>query len=410
MSKVLIVDDEQHYREHLAAALSRDGHEVRTALSGREAIALGCRFRPDVLIADWMLRNHVHGLNVSDALRAVLPDLRTIVITGFPSAELRDSAKEAGVGEFIEKPFDLERMRTAVRKVSPPAAPPRSQPLLAIIEVAGDGAILHANPAARELLHETQAGTEARRLDQVFSEDSMPDLDAAVDRWIVASPRAAGPTVWHLRSQPLGENSSRLVVLRRQNEPQYAGHTLIELVLGVVEQKRIRWPFAERVLVVDRDALWRRTAVSMLESAAATCYGVAKLADALPLLESDAGLRFALLDLESAGDLDSAVKEIRKARPQVTILGMSTENCRERFAAAGVPLFLRKPWRTENLVNLLAGRLGSCVECGLQLPLRWPKAGESPATWACNFCGARYEGLLDDTFPEDARANAFLIQ
>lgn len=406
MSKVLIVDDEQHYREHLSTALSRDGHEVVTAASGREAIALGCRFRPDVLIADWMLKNHIHGLSVSDALRAVLPDLRTIMITGFPSSELRSAAAEAGVGEFIEKPFDLGQMRIAVRRVAPPSVPRYRQPFVAVMEVASDGSILHANWAAKELLAGTQAGPEARHLGDLFSEETMPDLGAAASGWIVVSPRAVRPTVWHARSQAPDENGSRLVILRRQSDPQHAGHALIEMLLGIVENKRIRWPFRDRVLVVDGDLIGRRTAVSMLESMGATCYGVAKLADALPLLESDDGLRFVMLDSEATDDIAGAVAEIQRIRPGVTILGMSIDNRREALAAAGVDHFLRKPWRADNLINLLTGRLGNCVECGLQLPLRRARPGESTESWACGFCGARYQGVVDDTLSADLRGNA----
>jgi DNA-binding response OmpR family regulator len=410
MSRILIVDDEQHYLEHLSAALSRDGHEVRTAASGREGIALGSRFRPDVLIADWMLKNHIHGLSVSDTLRAVLPDLRIILITGFPPSELRDSAREAGIGDFIEKPFSLERMKTAVRNVQSLLVPAYRRAFLAVIEVALDGSILYANWAARDLLGATEAGAEARHLAEVFPEDATPDLDAAATRWMVVSPRAPRPVVWHLRSQAPWADKSRLVVLRRQDEPQHAGLALVEMLLGVLENRPIRWPFTERVLVVDRDVIGRRTAVSLLESTGATCYGVATLPDGLPLLSNDDGLRFVAIDSESTSDLAGAVAEIRKVRQDTTILGTSNENRRELFASAGVDLFMRKPWRMENLVNLLTGRLGNCLECGLQMPLRRARPGESPLSWACNFCGARYLGVVDDGIPANIVANARLVR
>jgi len=409
MPSVLIVDDEPHYREHLSAALTRDGHEVRTTATGREAIALGCRFRPDVLISDWMLKNHVHGLNVSEVLQAVLPDLRTIMITGFPSSELRDSAAETGVDAFIEKPFSIDRMKTAIRDLEPPTIPRHRRPFLALLEVAPDGSIRYANRAARELLSETLAGADARSLAEVFSEDAIPDLDDAANRWIVASPRAAAPKAWHIRSQAPDEQGTRLVVLRRQSDPQHAGFALIEILLGVVENRLLRWPFAERVLVVDHDVIGRRTAVSMLESTAASCYGVAGLSDAMPLLKNDDGLRFVILDFKATHDIREAVAEIRRVRPSVTVVGTSSENRRGDFAAAGVDLFVRKPWRMEILVNMLTGRLGHCPECGLQLPLRKAREGETPSNWACNFCGASYLGVLDATMPKDIVGNASLI-
>ena len=67
MPKVLIVDDERSYRDYLGRFLAREGHEVQLAATGREAIDGGCRFRPDVLVVDWMLKDHVHGLQVTEA-------------------------------------------------------------------------------------------------------------------------------------------------------------------------------------------------------------------------------------------------------------------------------------------------------------------------------------------------------
>ena len=69
MCKVLIVDDERDYRDQLSLCLSEDELEIRTAGSGREAIDLGACFRPDVLVADWMLKNHIHGLHVAEVLQ-----------------------------------------------------------------------------------------------------------------------------------------------------------------------------------------------------------------------------------------------------------------------------------------------------------------------------------------------------
>ena len=67
--RILIVDDEPTYREYLERFLIRDGLEVRTAETGAEAIELAREFTPDLLLADWMLRCDMHGIEVAEAIR-----------------------------------------------------------------------------------------------------------------------------------------------------------------------------------------------------------------------------------------------------------------------------------------------------------------------------------------------------
>ena len=89
MARVLLVEDEDTLRESVARYLELEGHSVLTAANGREAFEVGVSGRPDVLVADWMLHNHIHGLHVAQTLRVVDPSLNTVLITGFPSRKLK---------------------------------------------------------------------------------------------------------------------------------------------------------------------------------------------------------------------------------------------------------------------------------------------------------------------------------
>lgn len=71
MASVLIVEDERSLRETLARFLTQEGHDVISAANGREAFDQGITAKPDVLVTDWMLKNHIHGLHVAEALKAV---------------------------------------------------------------------------------------------------------------------------------------------------------------------------------------------------------------------------------------------------------------------------------------------------------------------------------------------------
>jgi len=115
MVRVLVVEDEIHYRENLDYCLTDEGYDVATAHNGQSAIEVAARFRPQILIADWMLHNSLTGLDVFRMIRKSLPGLETILITGFPSDGLRADAKESQVFEIFEKPFDLDDLLLAVR-------------------------------------------------------------------------------------------------------------------------------------------------------------------------------------------------------------------------------------------------------------------------------------------------------
>lgn len=114
-TRVLIVDDEPSYRDYLERFLIREGYEVRSAAGGQEALVVGKDFRPRVILADWMLKDHMHGLEVAETLREAEPELRILLMTGFPSAEIRKEAERAKVFRFLEKPFGLEEVAAAIK-------------------------------------------------------------------------------------------------------------------------------------------------------------------------------------------------------------------------------------------------------------------------------------------------------
>ncbi len=88
MARILVVDDEAGYQSSLRAILTAEGYEVETAGSGRDAIEASQQSRPDVLIADWKLKDRLSGLDVARALRATSPRLPMIIITGYSIDQL----------------------------------------------------------------------------------------------------------------------------------------------------------------------------------------------------------------------------------------------------------------------------------------------------------------------------------
>jgi len=354
VAKVLIVDDERDYREQLEIILSHAGYQTRSAGTGREAIDIGARFRPDVLVADWMLKDAIHGLHVSAALRVVWASLRTILITGFASNDLRSEANKAGLYGFVEKPFELDEIVDAVRQAV--EAPERAVtvPPVGVLEVDPTGSIVYANRRARELFLDIDAGVEAASLAAVFGEQSVPDLDAAIERWVVACPRSRRRLNWHLRSQSPRGSGTRLVVVLLPEDPHHLGNQLVQILLEIKDDQQKRWPFKGRVLAIDDDRLIRQLLHSVLEAAGAGGYVAETGAEAVRLLETDQGIRYVVIDYEMPGvDLPGLVQKMKSIRPELELIGNSATERRAEFHALGIDRFIFKPWRLGDLVAVL---------------------------------------------------------
>jgi len=114
MVRILIVDDEQGYRDPLRSMLSREGHEVRAAATGREALEIAADFAPEVVIVDWMLRDYRDGPELVETLRQHAPQAKTILITGYPAATLEAQAAGIPACQFLAKPFTLGQLTAAI--------------------------------------------------------------------------------------------------------------------------------------------------------------------------------------------------------------------------------------------------------------------------------------------------------
>jgi len=113
-AKILLVDDDAAIRVVVTEALRREGHEVRTAATVAEQVALLERFVPDVLITDVMLPDG-NGLDLVPTILGKRPDLPVIVLSAQNTLTTAVRATEQGAFEYLPKPFDLDELCRAVR-------------------------------------------------------------------------------------------------------------------------------------------------------------------------------------------------------------------------------------------------------------------------------------------------------
>ena len=115
MANILIVDDEQSYRQLLTLVFEEQGNTIRTAMNGRQALELLDAEAADVIISDVKMPD-MDGIEMLRAVRSTLPDLGVILMTAFASVETAREAFKLGADDFIQKPFDVEELKLIVRK------------------------------------------------------------------------------------------------------------------------------------------------------------------------------------------------------------------------------------------------------------------------------------------------------
>ncbi|WP_285785587.1 response regulator transcription factor [Microbispora sp. NBRC 16548] len=113
--RLLVVDDEPDIRELLSASLRYAGFEVITASSGREAVQIAGKMRPDLIVLDVMLPD-LDGFAVSNRLHASGRRVPVLFLTARDANE----DKIAGLGrgdDYVTKPFSLEEVLARIRAV-----------------------------------------------------------------------------------------------------------------------------------------------------------------------------------------------------------------------------------------------------------------------------------------------------
>ena len=113
---VLIVDDEVEIRESLQALLELDGYDVQTACDGEEGLARIAEHPFDLVLLDFALPGR-SGLEILREIRVQDPVLSVIMVTAYGTVENAVNALQAGAANFIQKPWDNEKLLADVRAV-----------------------------------------------------------------------------------------------------------------------------------------------------------------------------------------------------------------------------------------------------------------------------------------------------
>jgi DNA-binding response OmpR family regulator len=103
-AKVLIIDDEPSVADALKTILEDHGYETALAHTGSAGLEQSAAQRFDLTITDYQLPD-MSGLDVLVAMRGCAVACPVLIITAYPSPELRAAAAERGALDLLSKPF-----------------------------------------------------------------------------------------------------------------------------------------------------------------------------------------------------------------------------------------------------------------------------------------------------------------
>lgn len=154
--EILIVDDEPDIRLLVDGVLRDEGYDTRQAGGAEEAIAAFRQRRPALVVLDvWLQGSKLDGLAILEVLHREEPQVPVVMISGHGTIEMAVAAIQQGAYDFLEKPFQSDRLLLVVRRALEAANLERENADLRLragpeMELTGDSSVISALRAAIE--------------------------------------------------------------------------------------------------------------------------------------------------------------------------------------------------------------------------------------------------------------------
>ena len=109
--EVLVVDDEADIRELVSGVLEDEGYSVRTAADSNQTLDAFEERRPSMVLLDvWLQGSRLDGLQLLQEIKRRDPTVPVLMISGHGNLDTAVAAVREGAIDFIEKPFEAERL------------------------------------------------------------------------------------------------------------------------------------------------------------------------------------------------------------------------------------------------------------------------------------------------------------
>ena len=148
---ILIVDDEADIRMLIAGVLKDEGYATREAANSTEALAAIQARQPTLVILDiWLQGSELDGITILRRLRAEMPSVPVVMISGHGTIETAVEAIKIGAYDFIEKPFKADRLLLVIARAIEAALLRRENAELKL-RAGGELDLVGASPAMNQL-------------------------------------------------------------------------------------------------------------------------------------------------------------------------------------------------------------------------------------------------------------------
>jgi two-component system nitrogen regulation response regulator NtrX len=148
---ILIVDDEADIRMLIAGVLKDEGYATRDAGNSTEAMAAIQARQPTLVILDiWLQGSELDGIAILRRLRAEMPSVPVVMISGHGTIETAVEAIKIGAYDFIEKPFKADRLLLVIARAIEAALLRRENAELKL-RAGGELDLVGASPAMNQL-------------------------------------------------------------------------------------------------------------------------------------------------------------------------------------------------------------------------------------------------------------------
>ena len=120
-TRIMVVDDERSMCEFMQIMLSREGYDVSSDTSPESALKTLSQSQPsekkyDLVISDLMMPE-MSGIDLLTRAKSIDPELDFIVMTAFASVETAIEALKKGAFDYVTKPFQVDEVKLAVKKI-----------------------------------------------------------------------------------------------------------------------------------------------------------------------------------------------------------------------------------------------------------------------------------------------------
>lgn len=116
MAEILVLDDVLDAVILVKKILTKKGHTVHTFTEEEEAIGFAGQKHVDLAILDIKLKK-MSGIEVLEQLKKIRPEMKAIMLTGYPTIETAQEAIDLGAGEYCVKPIDKIELEEKVAEI-----------------------------------------------------------------------------------------------------------------------------------------------------------------------------------------------------------------------------------------------------------------------------------------------------